>query len=129
MKGSILKDKLVASGYDLNEVAMRMGTSQNNLNNIFSLDSIPYNTLTEIAKATDKDVIIYEDNYTQTNNVEGLFNTLESKNELVNGNVTKNNELIVEKLLNIVQMQEEQIKRRDDQALKLIAIIEKITCK
>lgn len=116
MKGSAIRERLVSSGYDLEEVANKMGLARNQLDNLFSSENISYNVLTEISKATGKDVIIFEDNYTQNNSASGgKENTVDARSSKfgatnVLGDLYENGS-IVRDLIELLKVKDKEIER------------------
>ncbi|MEG1554636.1 MAG: hypothetical protein RRZ64_00365 [Rikenellaceae bacterium] len=111
MKGAHVKQKLLAEGLDVPEVAKRIGMTPEELNNILSSDNVPLDLLKRIEEAAGKAIFFIYENMAPTNSISGNNNTLGDNNNLDSPATMK--------LLDLLEKKDEQID-------KLLAIIEKL---
>ena len=108
MKGTHVKQRLLAEGLEISEVAKRIGMKPEELNNILSTENVPLDMLKRIEEAAGKAIFFVYENLAPTNSISGNNNTLGDNNNLDSPATMKLLDLLekkdehIDKLLHII---------------------------
>lgn len=103
MKGTHVKQRLLAEGLEISEVAKRIGMDSDELQNILASECVPMDVLKRIEEVAGKAIFFVYENLAPTNSISGNNNTLGDNNNLDSSAVMK--------LLDLLEKKDEQIDR------------------